>query len=240
MLHYAGRDGLLIANITDGRIMDWNMENPDRSIMLGDCIREVDGVCGDTKRMLSKVKSLVHSRKGVRIRLQSRLDVDFDPELRLALLSHLQTRDLGLDDLELLAMLDSTANVGSVRDETHGQSNKIAALVDALPRLPAGACPADECAVCLADFGPDSLVTRLPCRHYYCTRCITTWLTEHESHCPLCLRPIAEHEIVSFDPLFDADSDVDRIDECVSIGPLPTLPLSATGNRKFGQRMFIL
>lgn len=50
----------------------------------------------------------------------------------------------------------------------------------------------DQCAVCLGDFF-ESSVTTLPCRHKFHTSCITPWLTERQSKCPLCKFDVLLH-----------------------------------------------
>jgi Ring finger domain len=50
----------------------------------------------------------------------------------------------------------------------------------------------DQCAVCLGDFDDDS-ITVLPCDHKFHTSCITPWLTERQSKCPLCKFDVLQH-----------------------------------------------
>lgn len=50
----------------------------------------------------------------------------------------------------------------------------------------------DQCAVCLGDFDESSL-TSLPCRHKFHTSCITPWLIERQSKCPLCKFDVLQH-----------------------------------------------
>jgi hypothetical protein len=208
--------------------------------MLGDCILEVDEVAGDPIQMLGRLRLLVKARRSMRIRRRLRSKVNFDQELRLACLLHFQKRDLTQDDLEFLAMLDNCAISETAKEDSHGERDRMIKLLESLPSIPASACAADECAVCLTDFTPSSLVTRLPCRHCYCKQCITEWLTDHGGHCPMCLQPVVEQEIASFDPVFDADSDAARFDECIAVGPLPKAQVCASGDRSFGQSKFML
>ncbi|ANZ77537.1 BA75_04925T0 [Komagataella pastoris] len=45
----------------------------------------------------------------------------------------------------------------------------------------------DRCPVCTEEFQCDDFVQALPCSHYYHTKCISKWITQHEeSKCPLC------------------------------------------------------
>jgi Ring finger domain len=45
----------------------------------------------------------------------------------------------------------------------------------------------DQCAVCIGEFDDDDDdIAILPCQHKFHTTCITPWLTERQSKCPLC------------------------------------------------------
>lgn len=44
------------------------------------------------------------------------------------------------------------------------------------------------CAICLEDFLPGESLIILPCKHSFHSNCITPWLTERSSTCPLCKR----------------------------------------------------
>lgn len=41
----------------------------------------------------------------------------------------------------------------------------------------------DECSICLEDMERD--VSVMPCKHYFHTRCLKTWVT-HDMRCPIC------------------------------------------------------
>jgi hypothetical protein len=43
-----------------------------------------------------------------------------------------------------------------------------------------------SCAICLEDFEEGDKLRQLPCRHHFHTECVTPWLTERHSSCPLC------------------------------------------------------
>jgi len=45
----------------------------------------------------------------------------------------------------------------------------------------------EECVICLESFGPDEMVTPLPCdkRHYFHSKCIEEWSLNNNT-CPLC------------------------------------------------------
>jgi len=93
----------------------------------------------------------------------------------------LQYRDLRPEDFDLLSKLDE----GVPRRGTAPPG-----LVERLPRMRARNCGSAECGVCLAAFSPDLEVVRLPCRHAFHTECISRWLTEFRSTCPLCAAPV--------------------------------------------------
>jgi Ring finger domain len=68
----------------------------------------------------------------------------------------------------------------------------------------------DQCAVCLGDFDDDSL-TVLPCDHKFHTSCITPWLTERQSKCPLCKFDVLRHVRNQSSGDDDADRNPDEI-----------------------------
>ncbi|MCJ1244761.1 hypothetical protein MMC30_001961 [Trapelia coarctata] len=46
-----------------------------------------------------------------------------------------------------------------------------------------------DCDICMDSFALGDEVTELPCRHWFCGDCISTWLRQHDS-CPKCRRGI--------------------------------------------------
>ena len=42
-----------------------------------------------------------------------------------------------------------------------------------------------QCSICLVNFKENEIVRRLPCKHYFHTDCICTWLRQ-KSTCPVC------------------------------------------------------
>jgi Ring finger domain len=52
---------------------------------------------------------------------------------------------------------------------------------------------AEQCAVCLGEFDTDEDIAILPCQHQFHTTCITPWLTERQSKCPLCKFDVLQH-----------------------------------------------
>lgn len=89
----------------------------------------------------------------------------------------LQYRDLRPEDFELLLKLDE----GIPRRGTLPAN-----FSAALPRCSAGTCGAKECGVCLQPLEPETTVSRLPCEHSFHPECISRWLTDFRSTCPLC------------------------------------------------------
>jgi hypothetical protein len=53
----------------------------------------------------------------------------------------------------------------------------------------------DQCAICLGEFDDDEddAMAILPCQHKFHTSCITPWLTERQSKCPLCKFDVLQH-----------------------------------------------
>jgi Ring finger domain len=54
---------------------------------------------------------------------------------------------------------------------------------------------ADQCAICLGEFDidEDDTIAILPCQHKFHMTCITPWLTERQSKCPLCKFDVLQH-----------------------------------------------
>eukprot|EP00443_Scrippsiella_acuminata_P055142 CAMPEP_0115514522 /NCGR_PEP_ID=MMETSP0271-20121206/75698_1 /TAXON_ID=71861 /ORGANISM="Scrippsiella trochoidea, Strain CCMP3099" /LENGTH=102 /DNA_ID=CAMNT_0002944973 /DNA_START=107 /DNA_END=415 /DNA_ORIENTATION=- len=46
-------------------------------------------------------------------------------------------------------------------------------------------CPSSDCCVCAEDFGPEKVIVRTPCNHYYHYDCLKEWLKLSKT-CPLC------------------------------------------------------
>mmetsp|Transcript_22091 Transcript_22091/g.50510 ORF Transcript_22091/g.50510 Transcript_22091/m.50510 type:complete len:206 (-) Transcript_22091:172-789(-) len=88
-----------------------------------------------------------------------------------------QFRDLKPEDFELLCALDESIPKRNVMPR-----NKLQNLGTAIARE----CGATECGICLMALDPEATVTRLPCRHTFHQSCVSRWLTECKSSCPLC------------------------------------------------------
>ncbi len=93
---------------------------------------------------------------------------------------------------------------------------------------------ADQCAVCLGEFDndEDDTIAILPCHHKFHTTCITPWLTERQSKCPLCKFDVLQHireqstspsSSLSGSPLAsstnDTTPDIDDPDTAVAAAP---------------------
>mmetsp|Transcript_72627 Transcript_72627/g.126084 ORF Transcript_72627/g.126084 Transcript_72627/m.126084 type:complete len:263 (-) Transcript_72627:100-888(-) len=155
-----------------GLVPDWNRTHPEQQVRPGDRIVEVNGVKGDANAMLNECKE----RQELQFQICCTADIEHWCRM-------LQYRNLSPEDFELLRMLDEVA------PSKHGAPRS---LVEALPREAAHSCGAQECAVCLAEFAHDTMVTRLPCQHIFCAPCIEEWLTQYKSRCPLCLSSIGD------------------------------------------------
>jgi len=103
------------------------------------------------------------------------------------LLRHLQYRELTPEDFELLSLLD---------DRVPSRDSLPQSLVNTLPEVHADKCDAKSCAICLAEFGPDVCIRRLPCQHSFCRSCIDKWLTQHKGECPICRVPLDDGLLV--------------------------------------------
>jgi len=88
---------------------------------------------------------------------------------------------LGPEDFELLRLLDK-----AIPPKTTVRR----CFVAQLPREKASNCGLDTCSICLQEWHEDNKITRLPCKHYFCTKCIEQWLTQCRAQCPLCLAPV--------------------------------------------------
>eukprot|EP01024_Parvocaulis_polyphysoides_P019100 TRINITY_DN18598_c1_g1_i2.p2 TRINITY_DN18598_c1_g1~~TRINITY_DN18598_c1_g1_i2.p2 ORF type:complete len:115 (+),score=2.38 TRINITY_DN18598_c1_g1_i2:51-395(+) len=42
-----------------------------------------------------------------------------------------------------------------------------------------------ECGICMEELKGGPMITELPCKHSYCTKCIQQWLADNDT-CPIC------------------------------------------------------
>eukprot|EP00434_Breviolum_minutum_P015854 symbB.v1.2.013968.t1/scaffold1004.1/size147139/3 len=94
----------------------------------------------------------------------------------------LMYRDLNPEDYDLLNKLDER-----ISKKTMGRN-----AVDQLPSRLAKDCECTECGICLEKVGPKVMLAQLPCRHAFHPACISRWLTQCKSSCPLCSTALEE------------------------------------------------
>jgi len=153
-----------------GLVPNWNRENPSHPVRRGDRIVEVNGIRGNAQAMIEVCKT--SATLTCLFRYTSEL------EQRHLMM---QYRALGPEDFELLRLLD---------EAIPARTSVRRSFVALLPREKASACGVDKCSICLQVFDEDDEITRLPCCHYFCTKCIEQWLTECRGQCPMCLAPV--------------------------------------------------
>lgn len=54
-----------------------------------------------------------------------------------------------------------------------------------------------SCVICGDDYEETTELRILPCKHYYCKKCIDKWLKEHNHTCPVCKQSCGEHHAVT-------------------------------------------
>jgi len=210
-----------------GAIGDWNRDHPSQKVMSGDIIVDVNGRSRNSNVMLLEMKETSTLRMVVR-----RI-----PEVS-SLIHMLQYRDLDPEDFELLRSLDETS--------APKPEGAVQLKLNALPKVEAWKCQSRTCWICLENNAPDTLVTRLPCDHAFCTQCIQTWVTKCKSNCPICQASIdegstcaSENDVDESDVEVDDDNasvskEVDKYGLRFSENPLPRLALGgATRGRSF-------
>jgi len=225
---YDGASLRIVQVEEEGLIPNWNKENPSHQLRRGDRIVEVNGVRGDALAMAEACK------------VSSNLNLLFRYTSELEQRHHMmQYCTLGPEDFELLLLLDK-----AIPPRTNVRRSFIAQL----PREKACASGLDRCSICLQEWHGDDEITRLPCQHYFCTKCIEQWLTQCRAQCPMCLAPVhcpVEDEEASTQSLLVDDSFDSEIgketedDECLAIvrasSPTPKI-ISATRCEGLGSR----
>jgi len=91
-------------------------------------------------------------------------------------------------------------------DDFHDKETASRSVFERLPTIYAGASGMSECIVCQEDFDPQQLLTQLPCKHAFCTPCISRWLLECKNECPLCAGPITQETVPEETTLVDEDT----------------------------------
>eukprot|EP00929_Paragymnodinium_shiwhaense_P000891 TRINITY_DN101098_c0_g1_i1.p1 TRINITY_DN101098_c0_g1~~TRINITY_DN101098_c0_g1_i1.p1 ORF type:complete len:576 (+),score=112.48 TRINITY_DN101098_c0_g1_i1:235-1962(+) len=96
-------------------------------------------------------------------------------------LSELLFRDLTPEDYDLLLLLDEASSAPAA-----SSSEKKERVEKSMSRVSVEACLGETCTVCLLAFEENDIVAKLPCQHHFHRECISKWLTERRSACPLC------------------------------------------------------
>ena len=85
----------------------------------------------------------------------------------------------------------------------------------------------EMCSICLDEYSPDEMVAELPCGHIFHSDCISKWLTERSSTCPLCktdLMPEEDDEEASdYVELQEGGTQTDSDDDSVNHGVFSTM-----------------
>merc|ERR1719221_700201 len=120
--------------------------------------------------------------------------------------------------LEICLVRVTPEQLDAIRRDVFRYKDKAARSVfDCLPTVHAGELGISECVVCQEDLDPQEPLTQLPCKHAFCTPCISRWLLDCKNGCPLCARPITEENVqacttsvdkdaLSLEPNFDLDN----------------------------------
>jgi hypothetical protein len=144
----------------------WNDQNPEHRLQVGHLILEVNGIRGDSSAMMGAIKQCKDIELIVR-----------DVKVMEFLHQMLQYRRLTPLHYELLRALD---------ESTPTKTGITRMNVVQMPRVLASDVGADQCSICFDEYGEDDLVTQLPCKHHFCTKCIERWLTQRSKRCPIC------------------------------------------------------
>eukprot|EP00928_Gymnodinium_smaydae_P054420 TRINITY_DN38195_c0_g1_i1.p1 TRINITY_DN38195_c0_g1~~TRINITY_DN38195_c0_g1_i1.p1 ORF type:complete len:194 (+),score=11.82 TRINITY_DN38195_c0_g1_i1:120-701(+) len=140
---------------------------------MGSCMQANTCGCAQEPRLLDGVGGRTLSRGGTVSTVPDRTN----QLVTFAALRHLQYRELTPEDFDLLCQLD---------ERTPQKGHCSASVLCKLQRVPSCEVGATSCAVCLTNFGPDVSITRLPCRHAFCSVCIESWLASYKGDCPIC------------------------------------------------------
>lgn len=96
--------------------------------------------------------------------------------------SDLLFREITPEDYETLLRLD----------ETVSKPTASASSIEGLTKVSGKTLAGETCSVCLAAFEDDDIAATLPCSHHFHNDCITKWLSECRSACPLCAVDISK------------------------------------------------
>jgi len=170
----AGHPIRIRRRVNGGLIHDWNLQHPDQQVRPGDAILEVNGIRDDPLAMMEIAQS------GMSLIMHVCAIGEIEDWY-----GNMQSEDLTPEDLRLIRELDMI-----VPTATEVQRSFVAQL----PRVKAVRCGVDTCSICLSTLEEECILTQLPCRHCFCTKCIETWLTERQADCPLCRQPVKRPE----------------------------------------------
>jgi hypothetical protein len=155
---------------SDYSVALWNTLNPEHRLQVGQHILEVNGISGDSSVMMDAVRQYIN----IELRVRDVKDMEFLHQM-------LQYRNLTPLDHELLRALD---------ESTPTKTGISRMDVVQMPMVLASDVGADQCTICCDKYDEDDLVTQLPCKHCFCTKCIERWLTQGSRHCPLCWQEV--------------------------------------------------
>jgi hypothetical protein len=171
---------LLIREVyNDSLTSKWNVENPRQQIEQGDLVVETNGIREDSSLMLKECTDKLEVKLVIRRRAKIERWYSTASE-------SMRFRTMRPEDFELLKFYDKACPA---------KTSLPKALVARLPRVQRSQCSDDMCAICFSDYRDGERVTKLPCGHHYCTKCITTWLTEDKNECPQCRAEVVIPEI---------------------------------------------
>jgi len=114
-------------------------------------------------------------------------------------------------------------------DAFRSKDKALRSVFDSLPTVYAGALGMSECVVCQEDFDPQQRLTQLPCKHAFCTPCISRWLLECKNECPLCARPITKKNVCAGTTSVDAQQERQQDAASHAYKRHPSRRLRATG-----------
>jgi hypothetical protein len=173
--------GLLVTKVEDNSLtFKWNAEHPSEEICIGDHIVEINGITGDPKVMMQALTT-DYAAFDMVIRRTAAIDSLYSNACET-----MRFRTLGPKDFELMEVVDrALPSKTSLRKAAIGR----------LPRVRMSRCEDLQCSICLNDFEDGERATQLPCKHCFCTKCISKWLSEDKNQCPQCRATVTCPEV---------------------------------------------
>jgi len=98
-------------------------------------------------------------------------------------------RDITPDDYETLLRLDESVD--------RSRSTASASCISSLKKVPGKDLVGEMCSVCLVAFDDNAVAAELPCGHHFHFDCVSKWLAECRSACPLCGEDIGTENAVA-------------------------------------------